>query len=294
MAVPRPTQLAACLGTNASRLVPEETPVALVYGGTTHAVMMATPADLEDFALGFSLTEGIVASVSEISDLVIVTSDAGVEIRMWLQRAAERSFRDRRRYIAGPTGCGLCGIESLSAVRRLLPRVESKATLAAPEVNKALDALCAAQILNHATHATHAAGLFQLRNGLITVREDIGRHNALDKLAGAIAQAGIDHDGCAIVITSRVSVEMVQKAAMIGAPFLIAISAPTALAIRTANDAGITLLALARNRSFEVFTHAERVSHRNGHQLVSRGGPRGGIAASRSIDTSAAAAIGRV
>jgi FdhD protein len=259
MIIPGTTHLAACLGTGACRLVPEETPIALVYGGTTHAVMMATPGDLEDFALGFSLTEGIISSASEISDLAVVPSDAGVEVRMWLRRGAEKSFRDRRRHVAGPTGCGLCGIESLSAVDRVLPHVASKTILHAHTVTKVLDALCAAQILSHATHATHAAGLFQLRTGLITVREDVGRHNALDKLAGAIARAAIKPDDCAIVITSRVSVEMVQKAAIIGAPILIAMSAPTALAIRTANAAGITLLAMARNQSFQVFTHAWRV-----------------------------------
>lgn len=264
MIIPSPIQPAACLCTGTSRLVPEEIPVALVYNGTTEAVMMATPADLQDFAVGFSLTEGIVNNPAEIEQLAVEPSDDGIELRMWLRGGAERTFRDRRRRLAGPTGCGLCGIESLAAATRPLPRVGSERTFDSSVVTEALEALCAAQVLNHATHATHAAGLFQPGRGLIALREDVGRHNALDKLAGALAHSGSNPAAGAIVITSRVSVEMVQKAAMIGAPVLIAMSAPTALAIRTAHIAGMTLLALARNESFQVFTHGRRVATSDG------------------------------
>ncbi|MCC7251338.1 formate dehydrogenase accessory sulfurtransferase FdhD [Hyphomicrobium sp.] len=244
-----------------SRLIPEEVPVALVYDGSTHAVMMATPADLEDFAVGFSLTEGIVADRAEIREIEIVEHDNGIEARMWLKPASGRKHAERRRRIVGPTACGLCGVESLEAAVPAPRKVSHGAATTAAEIHKALAALPPAQTLNVATRAVHGAAFWDASAGVIAcVREDVGRHNALDKLVGAIALAGLDPARGFVVLTSRVSVEMVQKAAQLGAEIVVAVSAPTALALRVAEEAGITLVAVARPDAFEIFTHPERIS----------------------------------
>lgn len=243
-----------------ARSVPEETPVALVFHGTTLAVLMATPADLEDFAVGFSLTEGIIRDPSEIEDLSVIFSDEGIEVRMWLRADRAEQFKSRRRSLIGPTGCGLCGIESLAAAAVPGRHVSGNTRLSAVDIEAAIDALAKGQALNKITRATHAAGFYVLGEGLLFAREDVGRHNALDKLAGALGQAGLTGGAGAVVITSRVSVEMVQKTAAIGSPVLIAISAPTARAIRTADACGLTLVAVARGSSFEVFSHPGRVA----------------------------------
>lgn len=240
------------------RALPAEVPVALVYNGTTQAVMMATPAALEDFAAGFSLTEGIVTDLSEISETEIVEQDGGVEIRMWLAPDAEARFKARRRAQVGPVGCGLCGIDSLAEALRPLPTVTAPLRLRPRDVAAAMAGLTRHQALHDATRAAHAAGFWQEGAGVVLGREDVGRHNALDKLAGAMARQGIAAAG-ALVITSRISVDMVQKAAMVGAPVLIAASAPTALAVTQAETSGVTLIALARGDDFEVFTHPERL-----------------------------------
>jgi FdhD protein len=242
------------------RALPEETAVALTYDGSTQAVMMATPADLEDFALGFSLTEGIVAGADEIEEIDIIVSDIGVEARMRL--AAERGARvaARRRHLAGPTGCGLCGIESLEEAVRPPRRVVSALTVTPAMIAEAQDTLPPAQALGRETRAVHAAALWRPGRGLVALREDVGRHNALDKLAGALARAGEDASDALVLLTSRVSVEMVQKTAAIGAPVIVAVSAPTALAVRTAEAAGITLIAVARRDGFELFTGGERMA----------------------------------
>lgn len=243
-----------------SRLIPEEVPVALVYDGSTHAVMMATPADLEDFAVGFSITEGIVAGRAEISEFEIVEHEKGLEARMWLVPSSGRRHVDRRRRIVGPTACGLCGVDSLEAAVPT-PRKVGRAASATPaEIHKALAAMPAAQTLNLATRAVHAAAFWDSTAGAIAfVREDVGRHNALDKLVGAVATAGLDPVKGFLVLTSRVSVEMVQKASFLGAEIVVAVSAPTALARRVAEEAGITLIAIARPDAFEIFTHPERI-----------------------------------
>lgn len=255
----RPSAYSASHATIRDRLVPAEAAIALVYDGTTEAVMMATPADLEDFALGFSLTEAIVSDPGEIEELSVHAVAEGVELRMWLAPDRAAHYRGRRRNLAGPTGCGLCGVDSLAAAIRRPPRLLGGISLAPEEMARAVETLAAAQRLNHATRATHAAGLFVPGRGLVSLREDVGRHNALDKLAGALARDRSRAAEGAIVITSRVSVEMVLKTAAIGATVLIAISAPTALAIRMADAAGMTLIACVRGSSFEVFTHPERV-----------------------------------
>ncbi|WP_245429015.1 formate dehydrogenase accessory sulfurtransferase FdhD [Rhodoplanes elegans] len=246
------------------RTVPEETAVALVYGGSTEAVMMATPADLADFGIGFSLTEGIVTRRDEIEDLAIVPGPSGIEVRMWLAGPRAENQTRRRRRLAGPTGCGLCGIESLDEACRPIRAVSDHTdldgtTLDGAAIAAAVAALASAQHLQHATRATHAAGFFSPEDGLVALREDVGRHNALDKLAGTLACSGVSTASGAVVITSRVSVEMVQKTAAIGAPVLIAVSAPTALAVRVAAAAGITLVAMARGASFEVYAHPQRI-----------------------------------
>lgn len=244
-----------------SRLVPEEVPVALVYDGTTHAVMMATPADLEDFAVGFSITEGIVESRRDIRDLEIVAHEKGLEARIWLVPDAGRKQVERRRRITGPTSCGLCGVDSLEAAVAEPRRVGHTAKATPTEIHRALAAMPPIQTLNVATRAVHGAAFWDGTSGAVAaLREDVGRHNALDKLVGAVAVAGIDPAKGFVVLTSRVSVEMVQKAAMLGAEIVVAVSAPTALALRVAEDAGITIVAIARSDAFEIFTHPERIS----------------------------------
>ena len=250
------------------RLVPEETAVAFSYDGGTYAVMMATPQNLDDFALGFSLTEGIAASPADIRQLDIVEHEAGVELRMWLAEPRATALVERRRHLAGPTGCGLCGIESLEEAVRTLPRIADETTFAPAEIMQALDALAPRQELNRQTRAVHAAAFWRPGAGLLALREDVGRHNALDKLAGALMTGGVPAPGGVVLLTSRVSVEMVQKTAMIGAPVIVAVSAPTALAIRTAEAAGITLAAIARSDGFELFSHPQRIKERNAETVT--------------------------
>ncbi|MGN6365692.1 formate dehydrogenase accessory sulfurtransferase FdhD [Asticcacaulis taihuensis] len=243
-----------------TRDIAEEVPVALVYDASTEAVMMATPADLEDFAYGFSLTEGLISKPEDIRRLDIVPGPNGVEARMWLTPERGQLMTARRRSRTGPTGCGLCGLDSLEEVLRLrVPIGPSALQMTASDILNAVTSLETRQPLGEQTRAVHAAGFWSPGEGLVAVREDVGRHNALDKLAGTLARTGVRGDSGAIVLTSRVSVEMVQKAAAIGAPVLIAISAPTALALRTAEAAGLTVIAVARHNGFEVFTHPERI-----------------------------------
>lgn len=255
----------------ASRQVPEEVPVAFSYSGTTHAVMMASPADIEDFAVGFSLSEGIISSGAEIEAIDIVSLPQGIDVQMVLTPAKREALTARRRHMAGPVGCGLCGVESITeAMRKFAPVAGSDLQLTAEQVVDAVGLMYDMQPFHRATGAVHAAG-FYLPEGeggsLTAVREDVGRHNALDKLAGALlrqpnnpsAGLGVGGKG-AVIVTSRVSLEMVQKTAAIGSPFIIAISAPTALAIRIAEQLNITLIALVRGTEFDIYTHAERVS----------------------------------
>jgi len=223
--------------------------------------MMASPADLEDFGVGFSLSEGIVRSVDEIRDLEVAVSDLGVEVRMWLAPGRRGELAARRRHLAGPTGCGLCGVESLSEAVRPASIVSGESfAVAGPDLLAAMDDLADAQEIGRLTRAMHAAALWREGRRLL-VREDVGRHNALDKLIGATARLGGVDDGV-VLLTSRVSVEMVQKAAALGAPVICAVSAPTALAVRVADQANLTLVAVTRADGFEVFTHPQRIDLR--------------------------------
>lgn len=243
-----------------SRSVPEEVPIAFSYGGSTHAVMMGTPADLEDFAVGFSLTEGIISSMAEIEDIMVLDEGQGLDVQVRLAEDKEDALRTRRRHMAGPVGCGLCGIESIEQAMRVVPDVSAiRMSLTPKDITDAMAALNGAQPLHAETRAVHGAGFFIPGEGLIAVREDVGRHNALDKLAGAVFRAGRKGAQGIVVVTSRISVEMVQKTAILGSSTLVAISAPTALAIRTAEEAGMTLVALTRGEDFEIFGGAERI-----------------------------------
>jgi len=239
-----------------TRAVAEETPVAFTYGRATYAVMMATPRDLQDFAAGFSFTEGI-ARPDEIAELEIVEHPKGIELRMSLIDGRDAALQGRRRKLAGPVGCGLCGVESLDAAIVPVRRVVSDIRVGRDAIFAGLARMPAHQALNAETRAVHGAGFWPAgADDFSHVREDVGRHNALDKLVGALAGQG---RGGIVFLTSRVSIEMVQKSAAMDAAVIVAVSAPTALAIATAEDAGITLAAVARDDSFEVFTRKERI-----------------------------------
>jgi FdhD protein len=246
--------------TDGTRLIPEETALAMTYNGGTYAVMMGTPQDLRDFAIGFSLDEGVVQSPDDFESLDIVELDDGIEIRMWLSADKAALLSERRRHIAGPTGCGICGIESITEAVRPAAVVTKGRCFAPHEIMAAMASIAPLQKINHETRAVHAAAFWTPAGGVVALREDVGRHNALDKLAGALAQQKVDTSEGMVLLTSRVSVEMVQKTAAIGAPLMVAVSAPTALAVRTAEAAGITLAAVARSDGFEIFTHPERIA----------------------------------
>jgi FdhD protein len=242
-----------------TRIIPEESAVALTYNGGTYAVMMATPQDLNDFAIGFSLSEGIIQSPDDIDSLDIVDLDDGIELRMWLAQTKADRLSERRRHIAGPTGCGLCGIDSIAEAVRPAAIVAQGRSFQPREIMAAMQAIPALQPINIETRAVHAAAFWTPARGIVCLREDVGRHNALDKLAGALAQEKLSAGEGMVLLTSRVSVEMVQKTAAMGAPLMVAVSAPTALAVRMADAAGITLAAVARTDGFEVFTHPGRI-----------------------------------
>ena len=244
----------------APRPLVREAPVALVCNGTTLGVMMASPDDLEDFARGFALTEGIVATPEQVEDLEILHHETGYEARFWLRGPAAKRLAARQRALIGPVGCGLCGIDSLAKVDRALPRLalgDLRLTLA--EACAAPAALRGHQPEHDRTRACHAAGFFVPGRGIILAREDVGRHNARDKLAGALASAGLEPASGAVVLTSRVSTEMVQKSVAMGAPVLIAVSSATDYAMTLATRAALTLVTRTRRGHCEVLTTPERI-----------------------------------
>jgi FdhD protein len=246
--------------TSGGRSIPVEVPVALTYNRSTHAVMLATPADLEDFAIGFSLSEGIIGDLGDMTALEVVAVPQGIECRMDLQAHRLDALTVRQRRLTGPSGCGLCGMDSLAAAIRPAPPVPSARGFTPDMIHDAMQSMPAAQTLNMATRAVHAAAFWTPERGLVALREDVGRHNALDKLAGALARGGIAAADGILLLSSRVSVEMVQKAAALGAPVIVAVSAPTSLAVDVAAAANITLIGVARQDGFEVFTHPDRIA----------------------------------
>ena len=244
------------------RVLPEEVAVALSFNGTTQAVMMATPADLEDFGIGFALTEGI-AGPQDVLSVEVEAVPRGRDVQVWLAPEAEARLAARRRVMAGPVGCGLCGIDSIDQALREVPMVAPSAFAMTPsQVLAAVAALPGEQRLHDATRAVHGAAFWNGR--VLLAREDVGRHNALDKLVGGMQRQGIASEG-AVVLTSRVSTDMVQKVAMLGAPMIVAVSAPTVAAVELAERAGITLVALAKGDRFEVFSHSDRLMTEDSH-----------------------------
>jgi FdhD protein len=235
----------------------EEVPVALVYNGISHAVMMATPRDLEAFALGFSLTEAIIDSAGECYGIEVEAGAAGVAVHLEIASRAFMALKERRRSLTGRTGCGLCGVDSLDQVYRDLPLVQRAAPLLRSSVVRALGSLKGEQPLNRLTGATHAAAWCAADGRLVIVREDVGRHNALDKVIGAMAGLQERDPGGFMLISSRVSVEMAQKTAMAGVAALVAVSAPTAAAIRLAEGCGMTVIAFARGEDFVCYANPQ-------------------------------------
>jgi len=240
--------------------VAEEVPVALVYNGLPHVVMMASPADLEDFALGFSLSEGVLNTPRELDGVEIVPLSEGVEVHMSIDVERYRLIENQRRNLPGRSGCGLCGSETIEqAVRHPAP-VGAGPRVTHDAVHHAFATLAQNQRLNAATGAVHAAAWATPVGELMLVREDVGRHNALDKLIGAMISAGYEMEDGFALITSRASFEMVQKAATVGITLLVAISAPTGLAIRLAQETGLTLAGFARKGQHNVYTHSLRLT----------------------------------
>lgn len=244
----------------AQDLVAAEVPVALAYNGAPFAVMMATPDDIGDFALGFSLSEGIVAHAGELRVDGIETSLEGISVALSIPQPRAAALARRSRNLQGRSGCGICGTASIEAVLRPPAPVGAGVVVASATLERALRGLRAKQPLNAITGATHAAGWADIDGRIVLVREDVGRHNALDKLIGAMSQAGIDPGTGFAVVTSRASYEMAMKAATTGITLLAAISAPTALAIALAESSGLTLVGFARDDGHVVYSHPHRLS----------------------------------
>ena len=242
--------------------IAEEAPIALVYNGIPHVVVMATPVHLEDLALGFSLTEAVIESVSELGGMEIVPERTGYSIYLSVPPERVAVIEQRRRNMTARTGCGLCGAQTIEQAMRDVPKVKAGLRVSRHAVTRAMQLLPSRQTLNAATGATHAAAWADLNGEVQLVREDVGRHNALDKLVGALASGSIDTAQGFAVITSRASYEMVQKAAMSGIGLLAAVSAPTALAVRIAGDSGVTLAGFVRGQRCMVYAD-------NAHRLTS-------------------------
>jgi FdhD protein len=240
--------------------IAEETPVAIVYNGIPHVVMMATPQDLEDFALGFSITEELIRSPADLEKLECIRYSQGIEIQATVSSACEEVIAGRTRRLTGRTGCGICGADSVSAVLKELHPVGATVSIPATAIRAALDSLVSHQALNAVAGAVHAAGWAGVDGKIQMVREDVGRHNALDKLIGALLKQGTDPKTGFVVVTSRASFEMVQKTTVLGAPLMAAISGPTGLAVRIARQAGLTLVGFARAGGHTVYTHPERLT----------------------------------
>ena len=235
------------------RALASECPVSITYNGLAHAVMMATPQDIEDFLVGFSLTEEIVASAAEIESIDVRPLELGLLGQVWIPAERQKAMMEHRRNLVGQTSCGICGLVELEqAVRRYGP-IGATPRAGAPAVFAAFDALPGLQALNRETGAAHAAAFADHSGRLVAVREDVGRHTALDKLIGHLAREGIDPASGFVAMTSRISFELVQKCLSRGIPMLAGISVPTSLAVDLARSHGLTLVALARSDGFQVF-----------------------------------------
>jgi FdhD protein len=263
--LPRPIVRVPCSIWRASgysrgeRAIPEETAVAFTFNTASYAVMMATPQDLEDFALGFSLTEELIAAPAELQRVELVRYSQGIEIQALVAPEREAEIAERTRRITGRTGCGICGADSVASVLKTLHPVTTSVTVREAAVRTAMESLAAHQTLNAASGAVHAAGWAGLEGAIELVREDVGRHNALDKLIGALLRRGTDPATGFVLVTSRASFEMVQKTTRLGAPLMAAVSGPTGLAVRIAQQAGLTLVGFARGSRLTVYTRPERL-----------------------------------
>ncbi len=242
---------------NIVRAVPEEVAVGLSFDGRPHTVLMATPEDVEDLAMGFTVTEAV-ARAQDVLGIEVTQADLGIMADVRLKPGAIQR-KARPRSLEGRSSCGLCGVQRLADAVRPLPRLDAGATISHQAVQRAVDALDGAQALGRLTRAAHAAAFADGEGALVLVREDVGRHNALDKLAGAMAREGRDASEGFVLVTSRCSFEMVEKTVRMGCSILVAVSAPTDLAIRRAEESGLTLVALARADGHTVFTRAERL-----------------------------------
>ena len=238
----------------------EEVPVALVYNGISHAVMMTSPRDLEAFALGFSLSEGIVERLGEVYEVDIQYHAEGISVELVIATSRMAALKTRRRTLAGRTGCGLCGVESLEEALPAPHGVAQTLSVTSDTVLHAMSAMQARQPLNRLTGAVHAAGWATPDGTLQYVLEDVGRHNALDKLIGTLARTGELGQPGFVLLTSRASVELVQKAAMVGIPLVATVSGPTALAVNRAQDSGVTLLGFVRPGQLSIYSHPQRIA----------------------------------
>lgn len=241
--------------------IAEEVPIVLVYNGISHVVMLATPTNLEDFALGFSITEGIIHSQDEFLAVRVYQRANGIEVQVKIPENRFQYLADKGRNLTGRTGCGLCGASTLKQAIRQPAPVSSTISVTAEQLTAALAQLQAKQSLNQLTGAIHAAAWVEPERGIIDVREDVGRHNALDKLLGLLCRTGKDINSGFVIVTSRASYEMLQKTAFLGIGLLVAISAPTGLAIRLAEQAGVTLIGFARHDKHVIYTHPQRLIH---------------------------------
>ena len=246
--------------TTAAAQVADETPVAFVYSGRPHVVMMCTPEHLEDLAYGFSLTERIVSGAAEIERVEQSRHAKGFELAITIPVEAAAQLAQRTRALAGRTGCGLCGVEAIDDAVRAVRQVKSSLSVSTAALWRAGEELDSHQSLNHETHSVHAAAWATPDGHVVVAREDVGRHNALDKVLGALARSGTDASTGFLIVTSRASFELVQKASAAGVALLAAVSRPTGLAIRIADESGITLVGLLRGQTANVYSHPERIT----------------------------------
>ncbi|MDD1627521.1 MAG: formate dehydrogenase accessory sulfurtransferase FdhD [Methylococcaceae bacterium] len=243
--------------------IAEEVPISLIYNGVPHVVMLATPTNLEEFSLGFSITEGIIKNPQELLSARIYNRSNGIEVQLKIPDNRFQGMADKGRNLTGRTGCGLCGASTLKQAIRQPNQVNGDLSLSGAQLRSALTDIKQHQTLNQLTGAVHAAAWVVPGQGIVDIREDVGRHNALDKLIGLLLRTNKDLSAGFVIVTSRASYEMVQKTAWVGITMLAAISAPTGLAIRLADETGLTLIGFARDDQHVIYTHPQRLTHNN-------------------------------